>query len=422
MVKDGYKITDIGVIPNEWEYITINDLIEREILEKPLDGNHGEIHPTSSDFVESGIPFIMANNLGDNKINLKTCKFITKKQADKLQKGFSIENDVLLSHKGTIGEVAIVPKLFTEYIMLTPQVTYYRVKNKKKLFNKYIKHYFTFSEFQKLINNISGGGTRAYIGITKQRDLPFILPNIEEQKVIAKALSDTDELIDSLQSLIEKKENIKIGIMQQLLTGKKRLKGFSKDWDEKSLGDIANISRGASPRPIEDPRWFNQNSDIGWVRISDISKTKKYLYETVQSLSSDGVSQSRFVKSNNLIMSICATIGKPIITRKDVCIHDGFVVFNSLKIEQEFLYYFLTFIENDWAKSGQTGSQMNLNTDLINSTKIKLPKEQEEQKVIATILSDMDKEIETLKQKLKKTKAIKEAMMDELLTGKTRLL
>ena len=120
-------------------------------------------------------------------------------------------------------------------------------------------------------------------------------------------------------------------------------------------------------------------------------------------------------------MSICATLGKPILTKLDTCIHDGFVVFNNLQIDKEFLYYFLFFIEKDWSKSGQTGSQMNLNTELINSTTILLPPTIKEQQAIVEILSDMDNEIETLKQKLSKTKAIKDGIMSELLTGKTRL-
>lgn len=120
-------------------------------------------------------------------------------------------------------------------------------------------------------------------------------------------------------------------------------------------------------------------------------------------------------------MSICATVGCPIITNIDVCIHDGFVVFDDLQADKFLIYYVLKWIEPNWSKQGQIGSQMNLNTSLINSTIVKLPSP-EEQTAIATILSDMDAEITALETCLTKTRALKQAMMQELLTGKTRLM
>ena len=120
-------------------------------------------------------------------------------------------------------------------------------------------------------------------------------------------------------------------------------------------------------------------------------------------------------------MSICATLGKPIITTFDVCIHDGFVVFSDLKIEKEYLYNYLKFIEDDWSKTGQTGSQMNLNTTIINGTEINLP-EKAKQQEIAEILSSMDLEIESVENRLQKARQIKQGMMQDLLTGKVRLI
>lgn len=121
-------------------------------------------------------------------------------------------------------------------------------------------------------------------------------------------------------------------------------------------------------------------------------------------------------------MSICATVGRPIITMLDTCIHDGFVVFDSLRCDQYFLYYILTSIEGDWSRHGQTGSQMNLNTGLINRTEVSVPAMIEEQTAIAQILSDMDAEITELETKLAKARAVKQGMMQQLLTGKIRLV
>ena len=193
------------------------------------------------------------------------------------------------------------------------------------------------------------------------------------------------------------------------------------DWEISALGGIADIYRGASPRPIDSPVWFDKNSDIGWVRISDVTKSNKILYETTQRLSKLGVRHSRFVPKGNLIMSICATVGRPILTNIDVCIHDGFVVFENPQINGEFLYYILSFMEKDWSKHGQTGSQMNLNTGIINPSIIPLPPTKSEQTAIATALSDADALITSLEKLIAKKRAIKQGAMQELLTGKKRL-
>jgi len=106
-----------------------------------------------------------------------------------------------------------------------------------------------------------------------------------------------------------------------------------ENWEVKKISNIAKITRGASPRPINSPIWFDEKSKTGWVRISDVTKSIKILKYTTQKLSELGIKHSRYVEKNNLIMSICATVGRPILTEIDVCIHDGFVVFSDLKIE-----------------------------------------------------------------------------------------
>ncbi len=194
-----------------------------------------------------------------------------------------------------------------------------------------------------------------------------------------------------------------------------------EDWEVCRIGDIANVTRGASPRPIDSPIWFDDSSLVGWVRISDVTRSSKFLEETTQKLSMLGIKQSRFVKQNSLIMSICATVGRPILTKIDVCIHDGFVVFSNLDLEEEYLYYLLLSIEKDWSKNGQIGSQMNLNTELINSTLIPIPKNRREQRSLSRVLSDTDELINALDKLIAKKRDIKKAVMQELLTGKTRL-
>ncbi|MGL2627351.1 restriction endonuclease subunit S [Helicobacter pylori] len=193
------------------------------------------------------------------------------------------------------------------------------------------------------------------------------------------------------------------------------------NWQRVRLGDIAEIKRGASPRPIENPKWFCANSNVGWVRISDISKNSRFLYKTAQKLSKKGIEKSRLVKQNSLIMSMCATIGKPIITKIDTCIHDGFVVFENPKIDLNYLYYFLCYIEKEWLESGQQGSQVNLNVDLIKNKEVFYPKDLNEQIAIANILSDVDRYLYSLDALILKKESVKKALSFELLSQRKRL-
>ncbi|WP_187887990.1 restriction endonuclease subunit S [Helicobacter pylori] len=195
----------------------------------------------------------------------------------------------------------------------------------------------------------------------------------------------------------------------------------SSNWQRVRLGDIAEIKRGASPRPIENPKWFCANSNVGWVRISDISKNSRFLYKTAQKLSKKGIEKSRLVKQNSLIMSMCATIGKPIITKIDTCIHDGFVVFENPKIDLNYLYYFLCYIEKEWLESGQQGSQVNLNVDLIKNKEVFYPKDLNEQIAIANILSDVDRYLYSLDALILKKESVKKALSFELLSQRKRL-
>ncbi|MDD4911475.1 MAG: restriction endonuclease subunit S [Sideroxydans sp.] len=237
----GWQETEVGPIPIEWSLTTVGQLVEEGVIDKPLDGNHGEIHPKGSDFVSEGIPFVMATDINDGKVDLKGCKFITKEQADSLNKGFSNRDDVLLTHKATLGRTAIVGDIKTPYIMLTPQVTYYRVINNKRLSNKFLKYYFDSPVFQDtLVNHGDSGSTRAYVGITAQRELPVILPNdITEQKTIAAVLSSLDDKIDLLHRQNKTLEAMATSLFRQWFVEEAQV-----DWEERPLSSIANFLNG----------------------------------------------------------------------------------------------------------------------------------------------------------------------------------
>lgn len=201
---------------NVWVKYTVHDLIDKGFIEPPMDGNHGEIHPKASDYVASGVPFIMANDLCDGFVDLTQCSFITEKQAKSLRKGFAKPKDVLLTHKATLGRVAIVPEN-CNYIVLTPQVTYYRIK--KGLSNVYLRYYFDSSYFQSMLESFAAGGsTRAYIGITKQHELPIYLPCESSMETITKALEKIEKVRCVNQSEIQQLNEVRSTLLSKILS------------------------------------------------------------------------------------------------------------------------------------------------------------------------------------------------------------
>ena len=193
---------------------------------------------------------------------------------------------------------------------------------------------------------------------------------------------------------------------------------ISKEWDVVTIEEICKVRRGASPRPIGDPSFFS-HIGRGWIRISDVTETYKFLRKTSQYLSKKGEERSVKVNPGDLIMSICATIGKPIILDMKACIHDGFVWFSELssKANVEYLFYVLQKNEITFSSKRQTGTQGNLNTTLVGKTLISLPPLPEQQK-IAEILSTVDMAIEKADEAIEKTQRVKKGLMQELLTGR----
>ncbi len=222
---------------NEWVETTVSSLVASNVLTKPMDGNHGSIHPKKADFVKQGVPFIMASDLMNGEVDQTQCNFISEEQAGNLQKGFSIDGDVLLSHKGTIGRVAVLSTQH-DYVMLTPQVTYYRIVDKDVLTNRYLYYYFQSPTFQNEIGRIAGiGSTRAYIGITRQLDLHISYPSYKNQ---LKLVANFDALVAKTQQLenIYKQKlmalaELKQSILQKVFTG-----GLTSDVASKQVVNV----------------------------------------------------------------------------------------------------------------------------------------------------------------------------------------
>ena len=192
-----------------------------------------------------------------------------------------------------------------------------------------------------------------------------------------------------------------------------RFKGFTNDWEQRKLGDMANILRGASPRPIKDKKWFDTNSRIGWIRISDVTSQNGRVYTLGQHLSKKGQEKTRVVSSQTLLLSIAASVGYPVITYVETGVHDGFVIFDKPKFNLDFMFFKLQSIQNIWNKYGQAGSQVNINSSIVANTSISIPNI-EEQKRISILLKKIEENIYLQQRKLSLIKTLKRSFLSDL--------
>ncbi|NWG12384.1 MAG: restriction endonuclease subunit S [Acidobacteria bacterium] len=336
---------------------------------------------------------------------------------------------VLLSFKLTIGRVAFAGRpLYTNEAIagLRP----------KSLNSEYL--YYGLQQWN-LLQGVDQAVKGATLNKEKLKKIKFIYPeSAAEQSKIAEILSTVDRAIEQTEALIAKQQRIKTGLMQDLLTrgidehGNLRSEATHKfkdsplgripvEWEVATIGDYCKVKRGASPRPIQDSKWWG--GEVGWVRIADVTSSRKYLLTTTQHLSPLGVRYSVLLNAGEVILSICATIGRPIITTFPVCIHDGFVWFDGLsdKIDREWFYYYLQSKEEKLAGSRQVGTQGNLNTGIVSKTYFLVPSYREEQERIACILRTIDDTVDRSFNTLEKLKRLKTALMQDLLTGRRRV-
>lgn len=403
-IPPGYKRTEAGILPIDWHDLTIRDVCSL------VNGRGFKPY----EWRVSGLPIIRIQNLnGSEEFNYFDGSFNPKILVD--------EGQLLFAWSGSRG-TSFGPHVWRGSQGLLNYHTWKVVANESRVDDAFLfhalRHLTAFIE-----EKAHGASALVHMQKWEMEGFHLAVPPLPEQRAIAAALSDVDALIGALDKLIVKKRAIQLAAMQQLLTGKTRLPGFVDEWTPTTLGELADIQRGASPRPIDSPVWYDRNSRVGWVRISDIADSDgRTLLSTRDYLSPKGVAASRFLPAGTLIMSICATVGRPIITGFDTCIHDGFVSFCNLKrVDRWFLFYKLKELESEFTAMGQTGSQANMNTDLVRGCELHLPT-RAEQIAIAAVVSDMDAEITALERRRDKTKAIKQGMMQALLTGRVRLV
>ena len=184
-------------------------------------------------------------------------------------------------------------------------------------------------------------------------------------------------------------------------------------WEKRKLGDLSTIRRGASPRPISSPKWFSGTSSVGWLRISDVTEQNGRVYSVAQHLSEKGQKKTLVLTKRHLILSIAATVGKPVQNYTALGIHDGFIVFMNPKFDLDFMFYFLEKYQPQWMRFGQPGSQVNLNSELVRNLEIRLPR-RDEQEQVSKILLKLDNLIAATQGKLDQLQMVKKALLQHL--------
>lgn len=419
MIETRFKDTEVGRIPEGWDATNINKLCT-------LKARIGWQGLTTGEYLPQGdYILITGTDFKDGYIDWKNCCYVSKWRYDQ-DKNIQIkEGDVLISKDGTIGKVAFlncIPGPGT----LNSGVFVVRPKERDVVNQNYLSWIFKSIWFKSFIDQLTAGSTINHLYQKDFVKFQLIYPNdVSEQTRIAMALSNIDALISELGKLIEKKRAIKQGAMQQLLTGKKRLKGFTEPWVEKKLGEDAAILRGGSPRPIED--YITDSPEgLNWIKIGDVKPSDKYFRKTAEKIRKEGLTKTRQVKKGDFILSNSMSFGRPYILDIDGCIHDGWLVIQDYQdaYDMQFLYYALCSdgVKNQYIAMAAGSSVQNLNKEKVANVILNAPTSLEEQSAIASVLSSMDEEISALEAKREKYTAIKQGMMQQLLTGKIRLI
>ena len=383
----GYKKTEIVVIPEDWEVKRLGEIfnIKRGASPRPI-----EKYITKN----KGVNWIKISDLKPtDKYLVKTEIKISYKGAE--QSVIVNNNDLILSNSMSYG------RAYISKIRGCIHDGWLLLKGKENI--EFFYYLLNYSKIQKKFNLLAAGSGVNNLKIDSVKNLLIPLPSLPEQKAIAKVLSDIDSLIENLDKLIQKKKLIKKGVMQELLTGKKRLPGFKGEWIRKKLGEIAQIYQ---PETISQEKLSN--------------KAKFYVYGANGIIGKYDYYNHRFWQ--NIITcrgSTCGTINKT----TDYCWITGNAmvinVDNNRKIDKLFLFYLLK--NQDFSKLITGSGQPQIIRQPLLHFEIILPPTLEEQKAIAKILSDIDADIESLERKKEKYEKIKKGAMELLLTGKVRL-
>ncbi|RYG99298.1 MAG: restriction endonuclease subunit S [Alphaproteobacteria bacterium] len=403
----GYKQTDFGVIPSDWDYVPIGELFAfKNGLNK------------AKKFFGYGTPIVNYMDVyGQPSLRIEQVTGRVDVSSKELNAYSVRKGDVFFTRTSeTVEEIGVASVMLddAENTVYSGFVLRARPTN-DSLSDAFKVYCFSPRYFRQQIAARASYTTRA---LTNGRSLSAALlarPPFPEQRAIATVLSDMDALLMGLTRLIKKKRDLKQAAMQQLLTGQTRLPGFQGEWETKQLGDICEISMGRTPPRLNQAFW---GRGYTWLSIADLKS--KVVSESKEQITALAASMMTIIPKGTLLMSFKLSIGRLCFAGRDLFTNEAICGFNKLQANPEFLYYALS--RTDFSLYGkQAVKGYTLNKESLKIVEVRLPS-LEEQVAIGAVLSDMDAELSALEARRDKTRALKQAMMQELLTGKTRLL
>ncbi len=394
-VPVGYKQTEVGVIPEDWEVFRFREHFTIYA--------GGDVPKDALSTVQSDkYPFPIFANAIQNK---GLYGFTSQKR--------SKPGSLTITARGYLGHAEYRSEPFFPIVRLVVLETTGTVDSK----------FATYAINDRVEFAIESTGVPQLTAPQVGKYAIAAPADVVEQRAIATALSDVDALLEALDRLIAKKRDLKQAAMQQLLTGQTRLPGFEGEWETKPLGDIAEIRSGGTPSTSNPEFW---NGGVAWCTPTDITALRggKYLTATERTISKVGLraSSAEIIPSGSVIMTTRATIGECALNTIPMTTNQGFKNLIPFSAHAEFLYYLMTTQKDRLIQLCGGSTFLEVGKKQLQHFEVNLPIDIGEQEAIARFLSDMDAEIEALEQRCTKTVALKQAMMQELLTGRTRLI
>ena len=385
-VPPGYKRTEVGVIPEDWSVQQLQNVCDVR------DGTH-----ESPRFYNEGIPLVTSKNIVNNHLDLENISYISERDANDINRRSQVDfNDILMSMIGTIGSAVLIdfaPLFCIKNVALIKP---------RSVLPRFLIQLIASPQFQDYLNDNLDGGIQKFIALGTLRSLTIPIPLLPEQRAIAEALSDVDELLAALDKLIAKKRAIKQAAMQQLLTGKTRLPGFSGEWKTKRLGDVCQITTGRKD--------VNEENPVGQFPFFTCSRS--YTFSDSYSFDTEAI----LIAGNGEVGNLHYYKGK-------FEAYQRTYVLTDFMENVHYLWQQLSTFLADSLGIGKIGSSIPyIKKENLLGFQFYSPRDPSEKSAIAQVLSDMDAEIAALERQRDKTKQIKQGMMQQLLTGRVRLV
>ena len=420
----GYTQTDVGVIPEDWDVKSVRELAQITT------GPFGTLLKASEYSGIEGVPLISVGEVGDGSFRVtQHTPLVPPSVVRRLPQYLLRTGDIVFGRKGAVERSALVTESEDGWFLGSDGI---RVRPMRGCFPSYLACQFQRYEVKTWLLQNATGTTMPSLnqGILGRAQIPYA--PLPEQRAIAAALSDVDALLEGLTRLIAKKRDLKQAAMQQLLTGQTRLPGFRGEWKMKRLGEVGSVLRGVSYRGNSDLSGYDTVRTKRLLRSNNVQNAVVVTSE-VQYVDAARVSYSQVLSKNDIL--ICMANGSKSLVGKAglFVVNDGYeytfgAFMGCFRTDAAFAHprfvfsLFQTGRYRDYVSNFLAGSSINnLRPSLIASLDFIFPA-LPEQTAIATVLSDMDAELSALEARRAKTLDIKQAMMQELLTGRIRLV